>query len=258
MPSSAVCRANDKMSTFQMSPYSVKFVLFSAIRRNDVEAVRTLVSRHRLHLTADNVDYQALRKAIKYDRVEIANLLVESGCRVCVPYEQDNSPLHLAVIRPKFEALVVELLQKDANLSQRNRRDETPIQKAFHEGASCLVIQILFDVYLAESCLNEKDEEGFSYLHIACATSDLETVTNFVEKGGADIHQRVKDDGYSQYAGRTPLHMASEFGHTEVILYLLENGAKIYREDADGSTPLQLAVERGDREIVDLMSNYDS
>lgn len=45
----------------------------------------------------------------------------------------------------------------------------------------------------------------------------------------------------------TPLHMASERGHTDVVALLLEQGANSDPKTMEGTTPMMLAVEYGER-----------
>lgn len=68
---------------------------------------------------------------------------------------------------------------------------------------------------------------------------------------------QVKTDFDSPYAGSTPLHMAVEFGNFEVVEYLLEQDANVCISDSEGSTAIHLALELGETDIIDLLFNYD-
>jgi len=52
----------------------------------------------------------------------------------------------------------------------------------------------------------------------------------------------------------TPLHVASERGHVEIVRLLLEHGADLRARDSDGRTPSELALQYGKLEIVELLS----
>lgn len=54
--------------------------------------------------------------------------------------------------------------------------------------------------------------------------------------------------------GRTPLHVAVELQDPEIVAALLKAGAARDLRDADGCTPLQRAEELGDEECVALLS----
>ena len=55
--------------------------------------------------------------------------------------------------------------------------------------------------------------------------------------------------------GRTLLHLATYYGHKEAVEYLLVWFGGINRnlEDNDGNTPLEIALEKGYEEIIDIL-----
>ncbi|KAM7393542.1 hypothetical protein PAMP_020405 [Pampus punctatissimus] len=55
------------------------------------------------------------------------------------------------------------------------------------------------------------------------------------------------------YAGRTPLHIATCEGHLQVVDYLLSHGATVYAKDCYGDTPLCNAVRFRHKEVVKLL-----
>ena len=68
---------------------------------------------------------------------------------------------------------------------------------------------------------------------------------------GADINQATND-------GRTPLCIASQQGHVEVVRVLAERGADIKKADNDGATPLQVAQDKKLLQIVFLLKVAES
>ena len=51
----------------------------------------------------------------------------------------------------------------------------------------------------------------------------------------------------------TPLHLATRYGHRDIVDLLLEKKAQIEAKDRDQTTPLHLAAHFGHRDIVDLL-----
>jgi ankyrin repeat protein len=61
------------------------------------------------------------------------------------------------------------------------------------------------------------------------------------------------------YLGETPLHRASDLGHSQVVRELLDHGADIDSKDNIHSTPLHFAAMEGHVAVVnELLSPNDS
>lgn len=61
----------------------------------------------------------------------------------------------------------------------------------------------------------------------------------------------------SEYAGYSPLHFAVMFGRYEIAALLLRNGASIYVQDYNGSTPIHLALYTANQQMIDLLFAHD-
>ncbi|KAK3705770.1 hypothetical protein QZH41_008879, partial [Actinostola sp. cb2023] len=57
-------------------------------------------------------------------------------------------------------------------------------------------------------------------------------------------------------AGRNALHIATEAKRTNVMSYLLRNGANPMAEDDTGETPLYIAISAGDKDCVKLLLDF--
>lgn len=75
------------------------------------------------------------------------------------------------------------------------------------------------------------------------ASGDLKTVKLLVDSG-TDINQA------DEINGATALHNAAALGHTEMLQWLLQNGAKINAKDKQGATPLIWATYHGRNRAV--------
>ncbi len=74
----------------------------------------------------------------------------------------------------------------------------------------------------------------------------VDIVGLLVERGDAFSDEQTMD-------GFTPLHLASQKGHLNVINRLFELGASINEKDNDGWTPLRMACAGGHLNIVILL-----
>ena len=59
-------------------------------------------------------------------------------------------------------------------------------------------------------------------------------------------------------AGWTPLHEAANFGHAELVGFLLKCGAKANAQSIDRETPLHDAALSGHEEICKRLLSYDA
>eukprot|EP00999_Lentomonas_sp_LEN2_P000130 NODE_1123_length_1000_cov_105.093929_g1078_i0.p1 GENE.NODE_1123_length_1000_cov_105.093929_g1078_i0~~NODE_1123_length_1000_cov_105.093929_g1078_i0.p1 ORF type:complete len:277 (-),score=32.86 NODE_1123_length_1000_cov_105.093929_g1078_i0:66-896(-) len=104
-------------------------------------------------------------------------------------------------------------------------------------GQSARLEQLLSQGIYADSV----NAEGDTLLYLAAEHGHFDTVRSLV-KFGADVNFESPTDYRN-----TPLHTACYNGHTEVALYLLDNGANVDAANDEGRTSLHQAASRGRR-----------
>eukprot|EP01112_Ceratiomyxa_fruticulosa_P017015 TRINITY_DN522_c0_g1_i1.p1 TRINITY_DN522_c0_g1~~TRINITY_DN522_c0_g1_i1.p1 ORF type:complete len:573 (-),score=121.31 TRINITY_DN522_c0_g1_i1:153-1871(-) len=82
----------------------------------------------------------------------------------------------------------------------------------------------------------------------AASKGDLEMVKRLIES-------EQYDPNAGDYDGRTPLHLATEEGHIEVVKLLLSKGVDVNVVDRWGATPLRGAVSYNRRDIATLLKD---
>src|SRR3989304_7725119 len=99
----------------------------------------------------------------------------------------------------------------------------------------------------------KKEETIFS----VCENGNVEALFSLLLENGDNVNQTNKN-------GRTPLHIASQEGHVEIVSLLLKNRANVNQADSDGYTPLYIssssydgdvAAEKDYVEVVSLLLN---
>ncbi|XP_059920157.1 B-cell lymphoma 3 protein homolog [Gadus macrocephalus] len=162
--------------------------------------------------------------------------------------EDGDTPLHIAVAQGE-EAVVHKLIfiMKAArkNLNIYNRLRQTPLHLAVitqHEG----LVEGLLRAGADPASL---DRHGRTALHLCC------------EYGRADCLSAVLSHPSSlscvdatTFEGLSPLHIAVQGGHQDLLRMLLDAGADINIKDIkSGQSPLMYAVERNNVDIVQFL-----
>jgi ankyrin repeat protein len=91
-----------------------------------------------------------------------------------------------------------------------------------------------------------KNENGFTALTGAVAGGHADVVELLVDRG-ADVNQRYEGGTFS------PLLAAAAEGDPRIVRLLLDHGANANTRTADGKTALALALEKGHREVADVL-----
>lgn len=89
--------------------------------------------------------------------------------------------------------------------------------------------------------------EGGSGIHSLILDGDATKLKEFIESNPG-LDPNVADE-----YGYTPLHLASDRGHLEMVKLLLAKGADKSIKDPDDFTPKALAEIAGNKDIVDLL-----
>ena len=98
--------------------------------------------------------------------------------------------------------------------------------------------------------VNAIDRYGFTALHIACQSGNIEAVESLLDHEDIDVN--VKDGN-----GDTPLHEACFHGHNKIVRALLDkmkwNGKPINTKNNTGLTPFHIACRENQYKIVELL-----
>lgn len=99
----------------------------------------------------------------------------------------------------------------------------------------------------------EEIEENFLR---SCRNGDLGTVKQFLAyRDAKKVQFNISCKGRSKYIGWTPLHLATYFGHRDVVEYLLSRNANVNAVNENGDTPLHKAAFIG-RQVNDLQNKH--
>lgn len=173
--------------------------------------------------------------------------LIKNGGDTNAKDEDGKTPLLLA-FRPG-DAPCVEtyelLLTKGADVNAQDKKGKAALHLAVDDGQKHASQTLLS--HAADP--NAKDEDGHTPLHLAVRSSQ-EDITELLLANGADANAQDKN-------GRTPLHLLDQYKLADVKIcsLLLAKGADVHAKDRDGRTPLFYVIGLGAKAkaIVDLL-----
>ena len=124
----------------------------------------------------------------------------------------------------------------------------TPLHRAAYVG-NCELIQVLLDYGLDVNARNADGETPLVH-----ATYGQPKPVRLLLDHGADPNAQAYSGG--QFSLTTPLHRAIEFGKIETARLLLERGASVEVKDWAGRTPLDVASGEQREEIIKFLSEH--
>lgn len=101
-------------------------------------------------------------------------------------------------------------------------------------------------VIVCAGCFSSNQHSAYRPIHGYARDGDMAHVNEDLAQNPSDLN--LPDD-----AGLTPLHLAASYCHTNVVLLLLDKGAKVNCTAKDGATPLHLAAQEGCVDAVNLL-----
>ena len=156
--------------------------------------------------------------------------------------EKGFSLLHLNAKDGNAET-VQNLIEDGANIEIKDKKNgSTPLLWACQSGHTNVVkilLQNNANVFATSFCKKTS-------LHFASQSGNAEIVQILIDKGA---HVDIKEKGN----GQTPLLLACENGHINVVKALLQNNANVNEKSRDGSTVLHLAAQNGQIDLLEIL-----
>ena len=192
-----------------------------------------------------------------------------------------DSPLHVAVRQGRLEDVRTILFQQQVDVNILNSKHETPLHLACSQTDSA-IIQLLI-AFGADPCIKDSNDMstfGRSSYDIATLMNKLlfsngfwinnPTQTNgdtplhtAVRLGRLDDVQRITnkqiiDVNDVNVSHETPLHLACEHDHKQILHILMSNGGCLYIRDCYNNAAIHRAVSQGHTDNVNyLITDHD-
>ncbi|CDQ78336.1 unnamed protein product [Oncorhynchus mykiss] len=244
--------------------------LHIAARVKEGEKVAEMLLKSGADVNAEQENGEtAMHVAARHGGLRMMRALKEEGGDLTWRSKAGENPLHVAVrhchahvVEDILTYLTSERSREEAQccVSQGNRKGETSLHLAaelqkesvHREGEDVHIIKILME-YDADitAATRESCETPFHYCARVGNTDVLQEMLNSVPSSRLQmaVNKHSKN-------GWSPLLLASERGHTEVVRILLQNHARVDVFDEDGKAALHLAAERGHEDISDILLSH--
>ena len=196
-----------------------------------------------------------------------AQLLLENGASVHVRDNCGQMPLHKASYHG-ISGIVRSLLKFGAEVDAHDNDTMTPLFLVFqcHRGNNSRITKTARVLLDHGANVHERDKNGQMPIHKA-SQHCLSRIVEVLLKLGADVNAQDNNN-------ITPLHFAvsssfqrglykSHLNDSPVLWsvikttkLLLEHGANLQMQNDNGETPFQVALMKGEQNIIDVLSDY--
>jgi len=246
--------------------------IFSAVKQNHIEAVKLLSQKADLN-TMNMQFITPLMFAIQFGNPPLVNVLINSGANVNFesPYGypvhfsvltmqhkmlalliengadievkfRELTPLHLAVLRSDFNCSKI-LIEKGANVEALTPDGNSALTLAITNGQGEYekIIELLL-----EKGAKIKNGTNTPTELMALEKGNLKVLKQIIRKG-ADYNIKVTDSKMSL------LQMASIYGYSEIVKYILERNIEIDYKNLNGKTALYYSKKYGNNEVSEVL-----
>ncbi len=213
--------------------------LHAAIRWNAKSSASALITNGANPNARNLLGKTALHDAVRLGLTELESLLLSGGASIEARDLAGMTPLFVAV-NANLAAATERLAEQGASINTRNGMGDTPLHAGILSGR-----QDIMNILLTRGAtIHARNAAGISPLSLALQTG-IDASETVLTK---DRVNQADDDG------RTPLSIAvSEGISIEVIKKIIELGARISEPDAQGATPLHIALRSKRFDVTRLL-----
>lgn len=223
--------------------------LFSKVRDNDINAVKALIAAGEdvNYQNDDMMGYTALGLA---SDTAMMKVLISAGADINHPDKRTGYTPLMNALNSNNKDVAGFLIRQGADFKIKANDGATALILA------CGVSPELAKLFLEKGAdIHAITDRGMG-VFTQCTMVGLqrEAVTyefaEFLLSKGADIDEANTTE---YYGGYTPLFWAVQYNNEELVRFLVKNGANVNAASNKGKTPLSIATEAGNTNIIEIL-----
>lgn len=272
-----VSRALNKQNNIGWTP------LLIACNRGHMELVNTLLSNHARVDVFDIEGRSALHLAAEHGYLQVCDALLTNKAFINSKARNGRTALHLAAMNGYAHLVKFLIRDHNAMIDVLTLKKQTPLHLAAASG-QMEVCKLLLEL---GANIDATDELGQKPIHAAAQNNFNEVVQLFLQQhpnlvmattkdGNTCAHiaaiqgsvkvieELMKFDRTGVISARnklndsTPLQLAAEGGHADVVKVLVRAGASCTDENKQGLTAVHLAAQHGHTNVLDVMRSTNT
>ncbi len=191
----------------------------------------------RCDLNARNKRRQtALHIGVNKLHLKVVQMLVNLHAHVSLQDLDGDTPIHDAITK-KNQPIIQILLNANADISICNNSGFNPIHHAALRG-NADAIRIIIDKLQEQEkawLIDEKKEDGFTPLLLACLNNHYEVVKLLIESSKANINSKNLNQ-------QSALHLAIDRQNYNIARLLVDSRCELNGQNKDGDSPMHCVV----------------
>ena len=202
-----------------------------------------------IHKKIDIWSNSAIYKAICEGAKEVVQLILSDKVDFSTCDEFGNTMLHFAISKANESAehasianmLIRAYKLANKDIDQVNNKGNSPLHLAAENGCAGMVASLI----RTHAYVKRTNIDGITPLHLACSRNGNVFVVEQLVRAGADVNAYDK-------VGCTPLFYAIAAEKTDIVRFLLSNGADVKNARAQHAM-LYVACALGNKEIAKML-----
>ncbi|XP_055944745.1 serine/threonine-protein phosphatase 6 regulatory ankyrin repeat subunit B-like [Argiope bruennichi] len=189
--------------------------------------------------------FSPLDMAIRIGDYEMVETLINNGANITQQDADGNSTIELAIFSKNLDIMERLLERSKFDINLKGRSGHTLLHYAAISGS----LQLVKHLVAKGATFNSRDSSGAKPIHLATWEGHQDIVEYFLNEG-IDIDDRDFLRFWSL------LHYAAAGNQSEMCKVLIKYGLNVNCVDANGDTPLHIAVRLGNVDVLHTLLHY--